>query len=286
MEGTNFSDPQSISRKFWRDIFDLFRIRKKIIHWGTVYDSITKQPIDPAVVFLIDFITGEILQTAITDLWGKYGFLTGRGDYLIRVERSNYLFPSKKIKGGADGIYEDLYYGGQIRVRGEWDLVTLNIPLDPTGDDYNQQTKRQFAKIHPWRENIAQWIFNLLYWGGYAAAVALYLLDQGLIQMTTVVLFSLLFLFRFLLPPRPLWGKIFSAQSGEPLAFVDMELFIPKQPNMLIAKTRSAPGGKYFLKVREGKYILRVTDPFSKQVLGEGPIKIGADGLLTSDIFT
>ena len=60
---------------------------------------------------------------------------------------------------------------------------------------------------------------------------------------------------------------------------------MPGEGGVLIAKTRSTPGGQYFLKVREGQFILRIIDPFSKKVLGEGLITIGPDGLLTSDIL-
>lgn len=282
----NFSKSGVISRTFWQDVFDAARLRKHPAHWGTVYDSRTKQPVDPAVVELLDALSGEVRQTAITDIWGKYGFLAERGDYFLRVKRSHYLFPSRIITAAADGIYRGVYRGEQISVREKWELVSVNIPLDPAGADYNQQAKASFASIHPRRENILKWLFNLVFGAGLAFAVWYFFQDHGLAQTAVLSLFVLLLGLRLLLPPRPLWGRLFSGRSGEPLGFVDLDLFM-SMPNgeVLIARTRSVPGGKFFLKARPGKFILKITDPFSKQILAEGQVHLGSDGLLSGDIY-
>ncbi|MEK7123811.1 MAG: Ig-like domain-containing protein, partial [Patescibacteria group bacterium] len=47
--------------------------RKKSKPWGTVYDSQTKPPLDPAYVQLLDE-KGNELETQITDLEGRFGF--------------------------------------------------------------------------------------------------------------------------------------------------------------------------------------------------------------------
>lgn len=285
MPMTNFANKRDSSRKFWWDVLDLFRIRKKSIHWGTVYDSRTKQPIDPAVVELLDLLTREVKQTAITDLWGRYGFFAEAGDYLIRVNRGNYTFPSKEVKGSKDGIYDNVYHGEEIPVRVKWDIISLNIPLDPVREDFNQQAKKEFARIYSKPEKLLQWVFNLLFWGGFGASAVFYFLDQGLTETIVLIFFILIFTLRILLPPRPLTGRIFSKKTGEPLGFVDIELKTPGAPGVLIAKTRSAPDGKFFLKATEGNFTLKITDPFTKQILLEGIVALGADGLLTSDIF-
>ena len=286
MNSTKFSNPRISSRRFWQDVFDLFRIRKKTIHWGTVFDSRTKQPIDPAVVELVDALTGEVKQTVITDLWGKYGFLAEHGDYAVRVRRGHYSFPSKIVTGTADGIYQNVYHGEQISIADKWGLITPNIPLDPVGTDYNQEAKTQFAVLHPRSENFLRWTINLLFWGLFAVSGILFFVDPSPVHAGVFGLFVLLAGLRFLLPPRPLWGTIYTAETGDPLGFADIELFVPEQAGILIAKTRSAHGsGKYFLKVREGEYIMRITDPFSRKLLAEGLVTIHPDGIFTSDIY-
>jgi hypothetical protein len=71
-------------------------LRKKRRPWGTVYDSVTKRPLDPAYVTLIDTETGKSVASAITDLDGRYGFLVAPGKYRITTQKTNYEFPSVK----------------------------------------------------------------------------------------------------------------------------------------------------------------------------------------------
>src|SRR3990167_8656152 len=105
-------------------------LRKKRQPWGTVYDSITKRPLDPAYVTVMQEHGSEIAD-AITDLDGRYGFLLPNGVYRIQAAKTNYQFPSKKLHGkDNDELYDNLYYGEPISAN-EGVLVMRNIPLDP-----------------------------------------------------------------------------------------------------------------------------------------------------------
>ncbi len=57
-----------------------FTRKKK--NWGVVFDAITKQPLDPVVVAIKDF-TGKVIQTSITDMEGRFGFIVTPGTYTI-----------------------------------------------------------------------------------------------------------------------------------------------------------------------------------------------------------
>ena len=110
--------------------------------WGTVYDSITKQPLDPAYVTLIDQ-NGKKIASAITDLDGRYGFLTETGTYRIEANKTHYIFPSKKLAGRTqDELYANLYFGELFDVRSRNEAVIRNIPLDPINFDWNEFAKR------------------------------------------------------------------------------------------------------------------------------------------------
>src|SRR3989344_7186884 len=80
-----------------------FQLREKRRFWGVVYDSVSKQPLDPVKVSLIYVDTGVVESSGITDLEGRYGFLARPGKFKIFAQRSNYIFPSQKIKGDSDG---------------------------------------------------------------------------------------------------------------------------------------------------------------------------------------
>ncbi len=79
-------------------IFGIFaRKRKK---WGVVYDSASKQPLDPVYVVLKDK-NGKEIDTKITDMYGRFSFLILPGEYYIEANKTHYKFPSGKISGAS-----------------------------------------------------------------------------------------------------------------------------------------------------------------------------------------
>ena len=86
---------------FWRNIF--FALNRLLValslknsrqYWGIVYDSVNKQPLDPAIVKLL-YVDGREVETCVTDMAGRYGFLARPGKFKIFTKKSNYLFPSQ-----------------------------------------------------------------------------------------------------------------------------------------------------------------------------------------------
>ena len=71
----------------------LFRRRRRE-KWGLVYNAITKQPIDLAIVRLIDAQTKVVKQTRITDAQGRFAFLAEAGSYVFQVVKPAFVFPS------------------------------------------------------------------------------------------------------------------------------------------------------------------------------------------------
>ena len=87
--------------------FCLYRRRKP---WGTVYDAVTKRPIDPAYVTVMK--GREKIAEAITDINGRYGFLLSAGTYQLRAQKTHYIFPSQLMnRAVSDEVYNNLYYG-------------------------------------------------------------------------------------------------------------------------------------------------------------------------------
>jgi len=129
----------------------LFTKRRE--YWGTIYDSLTKQPIALAVVRLFDAQTNKLISTRVTKQDGRYYFLIDRDrEYYIKVKAPEYSFPTKYLRSlRSDGTYNDIYYGERIyspslekppqktakvvEQAGKLVLprpfVNLNIPLDP-----------------------------------------------------------------------------------------------------------------------------------------------------------
>ncbi len=135
----------------------LFHFGRRRRPWGTVYDSVTKQPLDPAYLSLVSTSLGGVVQTAITDLEGRYGFLVAPGTYRLEANKTHYQFPSDNLRGRqADELYADLYFGETIEYRGE-EVMRLNIPLDPVGFDWNEFAKRQGDYLQSFRTKLIWW---------------------------------------------------------------------------------------------------------------------------------
>jgi hypothetical protein len=117
-------------------------LRKKIRPWGVVYDSITKQPLDPALVSLRN-LKNEEISSAITDIDGRYGFFMEPGEYKIVVNKTNYVFPSKNLFGATrDELYDNLYFAENFKIEEFGEIISKNIPLDPVKFDWNEFAKK------------------------------------------------------------------------------------------------------------------------------------------------
>ena len=121
--------------------------RRKRKAWGIVYNSLTKQPVDLAMVRLWDAKTKKLLQTKVTGRDGRYMFLVKKDkEYYVTVAKPDYEYPSRMLEGAErDIIYQNLYYYQIIaidpsltsiqrkkeRIILPREVINLNIPLDP-----------------------------------------------------------------------------------------------------------------------------------------------------------
>lgn len=101
--------------------------------WGTVYDSLTKMPIDLATVRLFSENGSKLLETSVTDTKGRFRLAEREGvKTFIEAAKMGYEFPSKILVGKEkDYTYSNLYFGGVISPKGkETGIVLASIPLD------------------------------------------------------------------------------------------------------------------------------------------------------------
>jgi hypothetical protein len=103
--------------------------REKII--GIVYDSMTKKPINLAVVHLLRTQDDKLIDEKVTDAQGRFGIKAGDGEYFIKVMKNKYVFPSLTLFGQKDdGNYKNLYFGEILEVKVNSGKIHLSIPLD------------------------------------------------------------------------------------------------------------------------------------------------------------
>ena len=195
--------------------------KKRRSPWGTVYDSVTKQPLDPAYVVLSD-LTGEEVATSITDLDGRYGFLVAVGRYSMFAKKTNYIFPSTKLEGRThDELYEDLYFGGPIDIDSEGGVITKNIPLDRVGFDWNEFAKKERNKMRFFktRHVLYNKIFNSFFFLGFILSAFILFFIPKPYNIIIFALYLIFFALRKINIKYRKKGSVVSSADGAPLSY-------------------------------------------------------------------
>jgi len=175
---------------FLLSLFGFYTTKK---YWGTVYDSETKQPLDPAYVTLFDD-AGQAIDTAITDIDGRYNFIAGPGNYYLSAQKTDYQFPSINLKSKThDELYTHLYFGGGINITSEDNVLSVNIPMDPLNFNWNEYEKRKKKVTHfyrPWHRVLSV-LAKVAFVSGFGLAVWVFVVSPTLFSFLIVSLYVL-----------------------------------------------------------------------------------------------
>lgn len=227
-----------------------FRRKKK--GWGVVYNSITKKPIDLAVVRLYDKASGQLLKSKVTDKNGRYNFLVSEGRYTLEAIKPNMVFPSQILKGALeDKQFTDLYHGEEIIISKEQKgIITANLPVDPPDlKDSDQEILKRNFWYHI-QKNIS------------LIGPAVSLLSFAISPTVLMASFSLTHIILYLLFKRLAakekahqWGVVLDALSGQPLSGSVAKIFAPEYDKMLEAQVTDRFGRYGFLAGNNVYYI-------------------------------
>ncbi len=243
----------------WVDLLPLLRLlflqpvlllgRKKRQGWGQVYNSLSKQPVDLAIIRLVDFQTGKVIQSRVTDKNGRYYFTVNPGSYRLEVFKEKMVFPSVLLRGyTTDGKKADIYHGEQVLIKEKDPIITANIPLDPSGEN---KTPRRLV----W-EKIGKKVQVAMSWFGLAVtAVSLYISPKWYVGALLVGHILMFFVFRRLaLPPKPKsWGIVYDAKSRTPVSRAVARLF-SSQFNKLVSTQITDSKGRYYFLAGDNRY--------------------------------
>ncbi|MBE7525257.1 hypothetical protein HS096_02615 [candidate division WWE3 bacterium] len=257
----------------------LFFWRRKRKKFGVVYNSLTKRPVDLAIVRLIHAETGLTVNTKVTDKLGRYVMYVQPGRYRIEAVKPNYVFPSQYMKGRSVDIdFVDLYYGNDIRAD-EASTLTLNVPLDPV---VPEETPRQVI------------LKSFLRKVQHAVAFSGVLLSLVALLITPTVPFALLvlaqaaiyLLFRRLsLPPKPKsWGIVYDQKTKKPLAQAIVRIFDSKFNKLLETQLTDAKGRYGFLVGKSVYYLMSEARNYARTRLPDIDLTAKAEGIVEQDI--
>ena len=258
-------------------------LRKKRKFWGVVYDSVSKQPLDPAIVKLL-YVDGHDTQTCVTDLSGRYGFLAHPGKFKLFAKKTNYSFPSKIISGDKDGIYANIYHGEFFELLDDYEFIAPNIPMDPVRSDWNQSAKLSHFKAHPYRDYLISRLVLIYFWFVFTMmCLSLWAHWGKEIKVPAMVLavYGILFLLSFLVPQTRLWGKVKQKVFFE--GELRLELHNPLTQSVIFGKSVVLPDGRFFLRANPGRYLLVVKymNPSGEVAqIGSKKVRVGGEGTL------
>jgi hypothetical protein len=257
----------------WADILSLLRFlflqpllllgRGKRAKWGVVYNSLSKMPVDLALVRLFNADTGKLMQTKVTSSDGRYFFVVDAGRYRLEVRKGNFVFPTSLLKDfQTDGQKLDIYHGEEIKVIDKGSVITANIPLDPSGEKLKTPKRLIFSKMMHRVQGVISWI------GLVVTAISLYISPIWYMWILLAVHLSLTFVFRRLAKPPVSkgWGIVYDEQTKKPLSQVVARLFDSKF-NKLVATEVTGQDGKYYFMAGDNKYYV------SYERLGYEPLK-------------
>ena len=260
-----FASPLSMSEIFlipmrlWALLMTALGLKKRNLPWGTVYDSVTKQPIDPAYVVLYDS-EGKEVADSITDLDGRYGFLVGPGTYHIVASKTHYRFPSAKLRDNStDELYNNLYFGSDIVVEKEGDVISVNIPLDAEGFDWNEFTKKEgkLTQFYSDRYKIITYISNILFIFGLVVAIIAAIVAPVNYNFGILILYIILFILRHTILKIKPQGVVLDKLTDTPISFAIVRVYSRASNREVIHKVTDRTG-KYYCLIPNGEYYATV----------------------------
>jgi hypothetical protein len=283
--------------KFWLSLLRLinsllrtFSLRKTRQFWGIVYDSVSKQPLDPVIVKLL-YADGREIETCVTDLAGSYGFLAQPGKFKIFVRKTHYLFPSKYVSGDSDGIFENLYHGEFFQLFNDEEVVAPNIPMDPENFDWNQQAKQKVFKSHTYSRLLLKNFFAVIFWFVLILAIieAWHFYPRIPLPIFIVAaIYIVLLIFAKFFPEERLWGQIQAINSVVPQDKLVLELNKPQFLNIGFGKCTVRADGKFLLRATKGDYVLTVSqllESGEKQFLASLPVSVNGQNILNGSFI-
>ena len=244
--------------RLWSLFLSALGIRKRRQPWGTVYDSVTKQPLDPAYVVLYDKMGNEV-ATSITDLDGRYGFLVPPGMYKMVAKKTNYIAPSLHLYGKErDELYDNLYFGEEIEL-GTNKAIARNIPMDPQGFDWNEFAKKDknIMKFHRPRKKLIAQISNGLFIAGILLSIGLFVVKPDIYNIGILALYVFLIGLRFFKFKNKSFGTLKDKLSGFPLSFAIVRVYSKATGKEMFHRVADQYG-HYYCLLSNGEYYVTI----------------------------
>lgn len=227
----------------------LFRRRQRR-GWGLVYNSITKQPVDLAVIRVYLAESKRLTRTVVTDKQGRYKFILNPGKYTLTITKSGWKFPSVLLEDKEkDGDLIQPYFGEEFTVA-EKDVFMRPIPVDPA---QTLQSSQKILRRHLFRK--VQFILTLI--GPILAVVSFAITPKIWVGVLVLVQLIIYGLFRRLAhgaKPKD-WGTLKDRRNKRAISSAVVRVFDTKF-NKLLETQVTGRKGQYAFLVGDQEYYL------------------------------
>ncbi len=223
------------------------RKRKKL--YGTVFNSLTRQPIDLATVRLFNAQNGRPVAARVTDSRGRYLLKAKAGDYVMDVKKLGYTFPTSFIRTRDDVIYPDVLIGDEFTHKDDG-LVSKNLPVDP--EDIERTPTKVYLRV------IMNHVKHAVALSGPAISLFAFIMYPTLTMVGILVLHAFLYwLFRkfgYVKAPKR-YGKVKDSKTRKPVANAVVRIFDTKYNKLLETQVTDSRGRYAFLVGKNTYYI-------------------------------
>ncbi len=226
--------------------------RRKRKGWGQVYDTLTRNPVDLALVRLLDFKTNKVVQSRVTDKEGRYVFFADPGTYRIEVNKNEFRFPSVLLQDvQEDGPFTDIYHGEPITVTADDTAIVANIPLDPV----KAEKPPRRIKIEKLLRGLQTWLAQLsIAFGIVAVIISPTLMTIGLL-IAQVIMYALFW--RLARTPKPKsWGIVYDQFNKKKKLKNTVARLFTKNYDKLVATQLTDAKGRYSFLVGPNDYYI------------------------------
>jgi len=231
---------------------------KKRKGWGVVYNSLSKIPVDLAIVRLYNKETNKLVQTRVTDREGRFAFFVNPGKYNIAVSKPNFNFPSVYMKDKKEDIqFLDIYHGEELTVNEKDTTITPNIPLDPIESKGIITDKKIILGYFSKR------VQDLVALTGLLVTMASVIISPkpwmfGLLAGHAVLFLVMKRVARAKKPQN--WGVVYDKNTKKPLGLTVARIF-EKEYNKLLETQVTDANGRYSFLVGNNVYYATFSKP-------------------------
>ncbi|MDH4358876.1 MAG: hypothetical protein OEV37_02995 [Candidatus Berkelbacteria bacterium] len=228
----------------------LFAKRKKRF-FGTVYNSVNKEPVIGAIVEIFDKRTNKVRERQVTNKSGQFGFIVNEGEFYIKARKNSFAFPSKLIPGKEDPPFDRIYHGEIIGSKGA-EVVSANIPLDP---QFSTKTPL-IVRLNRFLERVR---IPLMIIGTLSALYTFYR-QPSTLNTIFVFAYALIWVWEFIITrKKSSWCETFDATTKKPIYQAIVRLV--DNHNRILRTYITDQFGRFYPVLVPGRYRFQVLHP-------------------------